>query len=87
MRQTNTFGSIQKEEDDVGFIFLPLWNQLWAVCTQWIDAEIFTGIDVVVRGDHLSLTGIDSFGNLGLKIIHILVEIKRVIRYWMPRIL
>jgi len=25
----------------LAFFFLPLWDQLWAVRTHWIDAEIF----------------------------------------------
>lgn len=67
--------------------FLPLWDQLWAVCAHWIDAEIFTGIHVVIWGDHLFLTRINSFCNQGLKIINVLIEIKWVIRYGMSGIL
>ena len=69
------------------FIFLPLWDQLWAVCAHWINAEIITRIHVVVWGGHLSLIRINSFCNLGLQIINVMIEIERVIRYGMPCIL
>lgn len=77
----------RKEHNGGLSFFLPLWDQLWAVCAHWIDAEIITRIHVVVWGHHLSLTRINPFSNLGHQIIHLLIEIKRVIPYGMPCIL